>query len=263
MVEPRHYTAQFQAGLGMINETLSLLRLWEPGDTPSRLADRVVASGVFARATARRARNIAVEMFAPRFMVDGDHPADWMRALVDAGAHHDDLSQLFFLHTARAQQVFRDFVTEVYWTRYSAGALRIGRLDSERFIHRALDAGRMPRRWTENTIRHVSGYLLGCCSDFGLLEGPARSDRAIQRFSIRPKVALYLAHDLRFSGFSDSAIPKHPDWHLFGLEPQEALNEVKKLGNDGHLIVQAAADLVQISWRYPTMEDCVRAIAQR
>ena len=41
--------------------------------------------------------------------------------------------------------------------------------DAERFIRRALDAGRMEKRWSESTVRRVSGYLLGCCTDFGLL----------------------------------------------------------------------------------------------
>ena len=36
------YTTQLQAGLGMVAETLELLRIWEPGMIPSRLADRAV-----------------------------------------------------------------------------------------------------------------------------------------------------------------------------------------------------------------------------
>ena len=71
MTEERAYTTQLQAGLGMMNETLDLLRSVEPGDTPSKLADRIVSSGLFARTTARRARNIVAEMFAPRFLIQG------------------------------------------------------------------------------------------------------------------------------------------------------------------------------------------------
>jgi len=67
LAEKRNYTTQFQAGLGMISETIELLRLWEPGMLPAHLANRVVETGLFARATARRARNLAVEMFAPCF----------------------------------------------------------------------------------------------------------------------------------------------------------------------------------------------------
>ncbi len=247
----------------MLDETLSLLRLWESSDTPAQLSDRAIADGVFARTTARRTRNIVIEMFAPRFMRNGDEPAKWLKSLVESGAQFDDLSQILFIYTARAQTVFRDFVTSVYWPRYAAGALSIARAESEGFIHRALDAGRMRKRWTESMIRRVSGYILGCCADFGLLERSAKSARPICRFAIRPKVALYLAHELHFSGLSDAAVAYHQDWRLFGLEQHESLSEVKKLANDGHLIVQSSADLVQIAWKYRNMEECARAITQR
>ena len=71
----QEYTTQLQAGLGMIPETLDLLRLWEPGMPPAHLAERVVEEGLFSRATARRARNIVSEMFAPRYLSDGGEVA--------------------------------------------------------------------------------------------------------------------------------------------------------------------------------------------
>lgn len=64
----RAYTTQLGAGLGMVSETIELLRFWEPGMTRSELAAKAVESGAFARTTARRTRNLAVEIFAPRFM---------------------------------------------------------------------------------------------------------------------------------------------------------------------------------------------------
>lgn len=261
MANERAYTTQLQAGLGMLNETLELLRLVEPGDTPTRLAERVVSGGLFSRTTARRARNIVAEMFAPRFLARGDQPARWLQSLLTAHTPLEDLSQMFFLHTARAQAVFADFITQVYWPRYSSGAGTLDRAEAEAFIHRALDAGRMQKRWTETTIRRVTGYVLGCCSDFGFLESSARQHRSIQRFSIRAKVVLYLAHDLHFSGSSDMNVVHHSDWQLFGLESAEVLAQMKRLANYGHLLIQSSADLIQVSWKYRSMEEAIHAIA--
>jgi hypothetical protein len=261
MTENHSYTTQLQAGLGMMNETLDLLRSIQPGDTPTKLADRIVSGGLFARTTARRTRNIVAEMFAPRFLVRGDEPARTLATLIGSGGSTDDMRQIFFLQTARAQTVFGDFVKYVYWPRYAAGALVINRAEAETFIRRALDEGRMQKRWTETTIQRVSGYILGCCSDFGLLEKAGRSSKKIQRFTIRPKVALYLAYDLHFSGLSDKAIIGHSDWKLFGMEPQEALDQIKRMSHDGHLLVQSSADLTQISWKYRSMEEAARAIS--
>jgi hypothetical protein len=137
------YTTQLQAGLGMVAETLALLRVWEPGMIPSRLAERAVQAGVFSRATARRARNLATEMFAPRFLAHEGLAAERMQVLVAHQVPPESISQICFLYTARAQRIFADFVTEVFWPRYHAGAGTLSRKDAEAFVRRAMDAGRM------------------------------------------------------------------------------------------------------------------------
>ena len=258
----RNYTTQLGAGLGMISETLDLLRLWEPGLIAAQLVDRAVETGLFSRATARRARNLVAEMFAPRFLANGGFAASRIKYLLEHRFPHDSLVQILFLQTARAQQVFADFVIEVYWPKYSTGASTLSRDNAERFIYRALDAGRMKKRWSESMIERVSGYLLGCCVDFGLVAGGRRREWVIKRFSIRTDVALYLAHDLHFAGISDMAVIQHPDWRLFGLEIQEVLRLMKTLSHDGHLLIQSSADLVQISWKYRSMEECLNALTQ-
>lgn len=256
------YTTQLQAGLGMIPETLSLLQVWEPGMIPARLAERVVEDGLFSRVAARRARNLVVEMFAPRYLGSNGEAAERLKLLLSHRFPHEAMVQLCFLHTARAQRIFGDFVIEVYWPKYSGGAATVTRIDAENFVLRALDSGRMAARWSESTVKRVSGYLLGCCSDFGLLADTGRAERAIKRFSIRQEVTLYLAYDLHFRGVSDKSIVEHRDWLLFGFEPGEVLEKLKSLSHDGHFVVQSSGEIVQISWKYRTMTDCLHALTQ-
>ncbi|MBM9538587.1 BrxA family protein [Desulfobulbus alkaliphilus] len=263
MQKQQRYTTQLQAGLGMIPETLDLLRLWEPGMLPSQLADRVIEEGLFSRATARRARNIVIEMFAPRLLADGGEAASRLKVLLDHRVSQDALVQLFFLQTARAQRIFKDFVIECYWPRYSAGASSLSTEDASKFIYRALDNGKMLRRWSDTTVKRLTAYLMGCCHDFGLLASNRGKNRPIQRFTIRPDVALYLVYDLHCGGLSDMGTILHEDWKLFGLESQDVIRLLKKLGHDRHLFIQASADLVQISWKYRTMGECLHAITQR
>jgi hypothetical protein len=246
----------------MIPETMDLLRLWEPGLIPAQLVDRVVEAGLFSRTTARRARNLVAEMFAPRYLAARGAIAVRLKHLLEHRFSHHALTQVFFLYTARAQQIFGDFVTEVYWPKYSAGAASLSRDDAGQFIRRSMDMGRMQKRWSESTIRRVSNYLLGCCADFGLLAEGRRAERPIHRFSLRAEVSLYLVYDLHFAGHSDMAVIRHPDWRLFGLEVPEVLRLVKTLSQDGHLLIQASADLVQVSWKYRTMEECLGALTQ-
>jgi hypothetical protein len=261
MVDAR-YTTQLQAGLGMISETMELLRLWKPEMIPSRLTEQVIENGLFARATARRARNIVMEMFAPRFMSNGGETAGRLRYLLDHRFPQDALIQIFFLQTARAQRIFEDFVIEVFWPKYSAGATALSRDDAKRFVWSALDDGKMIKRWSDSTIRRVSGYLLGCCVDFGLLGEGAKSSSPILRYSIRREVALYLAYDLHESGLSDMLIVQHRDWALFGFEPQEVIQQLKLLSQNGHLLVQSSGEIVQISWRYKSISECLHPLTK-
>jgi hypothetical protein len=186
-----------------------------------------------------------------------------LKTLVEDRLPHEALVQLLYLHTARAQRVFADFILDVYWPKYSAGAQSINREDAERFILRALDSGRMATRWSASTVKRVSGYILGCCADFGLVANDGRTSRCIQRFSIRPEVSLYLTHDLHCAGLGDMAVVRNADWRLFGLEFQEVLGQIKSLAANGHLWVQSSGELIQVSWKYRTMEDCLNALTQR
>ena len=246
----------------MTAETLDLLHLWQRNDDATRLTERAVTSGLFSRATARRARNLVMEMFAPRFLAQDGIPAERMKFLAEHKFPTEGLVQLFFLYTARAQAIFRDFVTDVYWQRYSAHASAMNKSDAEVFVRRALDTGRMQKRWADSTIRRVSAYLLGCCADFGLVAKAGRSQRAIKHFAIRQDVAVYLAHDLHFAGLSDMAVAKHSDWRLFGLDAQDVICQLKSLAHDGHFFIQSTADLIQVSWKYRSMEECLNALVK-
>lgn len=256
------YTTQLQAGLGMIPETMELLRLWEPGLSAAQLSAHAREAGIFARGTARRTRNLVVEMFAPRFLADGGTAAARIKYLMERRLPHEAFMQLCFLQTARAQRILRDFVIEVYWPRYAAGASTIAREAAERFIQQALDAGKTRVRWSASTVSRVSGYLLSSCMDFGLLGDGTVRQRQIRRFSIRQDVALYLAHELHFHGLGDMAVVRHADWRLFGLDAPDVVRLLQSLSHAGHLIIQSSAELVSVSWKYRTMEECLNALAQ-
>ena len=170
MAAEKNYTTQLGAGLGMIPETMDLLRLWEQGVTPTQLAHRAVETGLFSRATARRARNLAVEMFAPRFLGTEGTAACQIKFLLEHQFPYDALVQLFFLQTARAQQIFADFVVDVYWPKYSAGALSVNKDDAKAFIHRACDIGIIKKNGQNRLSTMSPVTLLGVVLISGCLD---------------------------------------------------------------------------------------------
>lgn len=255
------YTTQLQAGLGLLEETRSLLDLWEPGLTAVQLHQAALESGRFPNITARRLRNVIAECFAPRYLVNDGVPAANLKRLL-TGASAAEFQQLLLLHTCRANAILGDFIRQVYWEKYAGGYTMISNEDARFFVERAIDRGQTSKRWSETTIRRVSGYLTGCCADYGLLENGSKSNRRIIPFRISDKVAAYLAYDLHFAGLGDNALLSHEDWKLFGLDRQDAMGEIKRLALKGLFIVQAAGDAVKISWKYQTREALCDVLTQ-
>ena len=254
------YTADLSKGQGQIPETMALLRCWEPGISVSAFKDKVLREGVIGRATALRVNDIVGRIFSVRFLADEGRPARWMKQLIELGGTERNLSQLFFLHAARGHAALRDFVAEVYWGRVMTGSDEITKQDMIDFIQASTNLGRIAPPWSESTVARMARYLGTCLGDFGLASKDRAGKRQILPFDIKPLTALYLAHDLHFSGFGDRAVLEHRDWALFGIGAMDVRRELERIGS-GHLIVQYSADVVTISWKHETMEEGLRAIA--
>lgn len=261
MEETKCYTTQLQAGLGLVNETKTLLDLWSPGMSKVQLYQVALESGRFPTITARRLRNIVTECFAPRYLVAGGLPALHLKRL-SVILSTADLTQLMLVFTIRANPILGDFVRDVYWARYAGGYTQITTDDARIFVERGIDDGKTVKRWSETTVRRVSAYLTGCCADYGLLERGRKTTRRIIPFRISPAVAAYLAYELHFAGVGDNALLTHEDWQLFGLAREDVLEEIKRLSLKGLLIVQTAGDVIRISWKQQTMEALCDVLTQ-
>lgn len=260
MSQQQYYTTQLQAGLGLLDETRQLLQVYQPGMSAAQLYDAALASGQFPLVTARRLRNIVAECFAPRYLRD-PQVASRLKSLSDR-LTTAELKQLLFIYTARANLVLSDFIREVYWPRYSAGRDDLQLEDARTFVANSVREGKTQKPWSETTIKRISSYLIGCCADYGLLTTIGRNQRSISAYRILPKVAAYLAYELKFSGLADNQIVSSTDWQLFGLERPDVQDQLKRLSLQGLFIFQAASDVVHIGWTYKTMEELIDVIAQ-
>lgn len=260
MKPKRFYTTQLQAGLGLLDETRQLLQVYQPGMTVSQLHEAALASGRFPLVTARRLRNLVAECFAPRYLREPQVAAQ-LKLLLDQ-LTTPELNQILFLYTARANLVLADFVREIYWARYSAGRNDLDLEDARTFVVNSVREGKTQKPWSEITIKRISSYLLGCCADYGLLTTTGRNKRSITAYRILPKVAAYLAYELKFSGLGDNQIVIHPDWALFGLDRADVRDQLKRMSLQGLLIFQAASDVVHIGWTFKTIEELIDVIAQ-
>lgn len=260
-MEQRAYTTQLQAGLGMVDETRVLLDLWETGMTPTQLYQTALDSGRFPSMSARRLRNVVVECFSPRLLIDEGRPAHQLKTLRPVLTPRD-FEQELFIYACRANVILADFVREVYWPAYTAGRDILTTQDARVFVVRANQDGRTTKPWSETTIRRVAAYVTGACADFGLLERGTRSSRKLLSFRLELRPAIILAYELHFAGLGDNMVLSHSDWGLFGLARPDVLEEFRRLSLKGIFIVQAAGDVTRIGWQYSNIKELKNALAE-
>lgn len=256
------YTTQLAAGLGLIDETLILLDLWQPGMNAPALHKTALESGYFATMSARRLHDMIAVGFGQRYLVNEALPARLLRAIKGV-LSRSELEQLLFLYTARAHPVLADFVREVYWPAYAAGKQTLGNLESLAFVEQAVRDDKTTMAWSPQMTRRVASYVTGCCGDFGLLARGSLRIRKILPFRIEPLVVTILAYDLHEAGLGDNQLLMHPDWALYGLQRDDVLAELKRAALQGALIIQAAAGVTRIGWKYKSMEELAHDIARR
>lgn len=257
------YTTALCKGQGMVSETLTLLREWQPGMSSTDLAKAVLESGAIPKGTAGRVKDIVGRVFAPRYLNPSAAPATGLKRLLEAGYGVDELLQIMLLYCARTYPELRDFIVEVYWGRYAAGAGYLYRQDSDVFFRNAYESGKLPQKWTDESRTKIARYLLSALTDFRLL-GPAVKDRReILPFALQEFTALYLVHELHFSGVGDQSLLNHRDWRIFGLEPYDVLQQLRAVASRGRFVVQHSGQILRIAWGFHTMEDFLDAAAQR
>ena len=193
MTTTPHYTTNLSKAQGMVAETFELLELWEPGMTVGDLKARVRSMGALGKATQVRVDDLVGRAFAPRYLIDGGKPAEWLRHLLLRRAPRGLLRQLTLIYTARANLILHDFIAEVFWPKYSSRASEVTKQDARDFIERAVSRGALEKRWSETMVERVTRYLLGTLVDFELIAANQFGQRQIRPQSIMPETIVFLA----------------------------------------------------------------------
>lgn len=254
------YTTQLSAGLGLVEETKKILSIYSPGMSVSQIHESALSSGLFPMVTARRLRNLIAECFSPRFLKTDT--AKYLK-IINEIVTPICLKQLFLIYTALANQILYDFIIEVYWTKYSGGQDSIHIEDAREFVKEAVNQGKTTTIWSDTTITRVSSYLVGCCSDYGMLSSERLSERNILSFRIEDYTILFISYWLHFKGLGDNSILNHEIWMLFGMDSNNVRQEIKNISKNGWMIVQSAGDIIRISWNYKNMEEVLDVITHK
>jgi hypothetical protein len=257
----KSYTVQLGAGLSLIEETPILLDLWQEGMSGADLYRAALESGQFPSMSARRLHDFISVGFALRYLNSERAPAPFLKQLKSILPKRE-FDQLLYLYTCRVHAILADFVREIYWPAYAAGKDELTNDEARVFTAAAAREGKTTTAWSDTMIRRAGSNVTGCLAEFGLLEAGAKSVRKILPYRLEPNIAAYLAYDLHFAGCGDNRIINHEDWALFGLQPDDVLEELKRLSLRGFFIVQSAGGVIRIGWTYKCMQELIDVFAK-
>ncbi|MBA7606482.1 hypothetical protein ES703_13631 [subsurface metagenome] len=262
-LERKTYTTGLIKGSGLIDETLSLIELWEPEIDGRKLAKLAIERNAVSKVTARRTKDIVRE-FSHRYLVNGCKPALYLKALFQSGVPLNQIKQLLTVYTSRAHPILYDFIVNVYWDRVRNNHEYLENDDARQFLNQELLNGNIESRWSDEVIKNISTRLLTCLRDFNFVASDTTLKRQIVPISILSLTTLFLAHEIHFSGFSDNSILESPEWALFGIsERGDVISELRKASGDKVFILQDSGDLLRISWKYSSMEELLNAFTRR
>lgn len=250
------YNTDLTSGTGLIQESLLLLSLYTLNMSKSEMTSKAIESNLLVKASNKRIKDIVEVVFYKRFVIEDSKVPIYLNSLISHNLSLDVITQLFFIYTARANQILRDFIQEVYWTEVKKGTNEMDFTHSRRFILDTIRQSDLISGWSESTQKRAASYLISTIVDFKLLD----KHRKVKPVFLYDIPANYLAHELHFKGLSDNAIVNSDDWKLFGYSKFDTIKHLERLSFQGHFILQNSGEIIKIDWIYKTMEEFTNAI---
>jgi len=256
----RHYTANMMKGGAMVPEMLTLLKEWRPGTDPGTFTQEIVASNILGKSTRARVRDILSRAFFRRFAAPGVPPAEYTKAIIEAGYPEAVVKRLLYFHTALADDLLYDFAVHYLYQLYHDGRLYLDTHDSLDFINHLITDGQIYPPWNENIRVKTARGLLAALRDFGLLEGGA-TKRFVSAFVPLPTF-VFVAYFLHDQGVSGLGLLEHSHWRLFLITKQDVERLFLEAHQEEHLSYYAAGGTIRVEWRYGKLAEAVRALVE-
>lgn len=250
MASPNYiYNTNLAKGTSLINETLTLIELYNHGESKLEFLNRCISHNVLNKSTQHRTKDIINQVFFDRFWKGDTNVVQYLKLIRENGLSLDALKSLLFVYTAKANRVLFDFILEM---RESNIAKKITRETAQGFLLRAISEEKAPA-WSDSILNKVSSYLISCLRDFDIIdkEGFLKSNLPDS------KVCNYLLHELHFKGYGDEALVRDEIWLVLGFRLHDLIKEIERISFKGALIFQYSGEILKIGWNFKNMEEFI------
>jgi len=253
------YTSKIIKAGALIGDTKTLLAHWDTEATLSDNLDRIQRENLFGKASRSRVADI-LEIFRQRYLVE----ESVTKALVSLSRGNFPalaLERLLYFHSARADRLIHDSVTEILLPMLTRGLVEVPVGEVQRQLSQWVKEGKTTRPWSEPTSTRIAQGLLSTLRDFGILQGAAI--KKIAPPFLPPEAFAYLVFYLKQHQPSGSKILDLPDWNLFFLS-RESVERLLFEAHQRHLLeYHVAGSVTRLTFPAKTLEEYAHVLAQR
>jgi hypothetical protein len=252
------YTSKIIKAGALLADTKTLLSHWDMRASIRENLDRLHRENVFGKASRSRVKNI-LAIFRQRYLRE----ESVARALVTLVEHRfpaTSLDRLLYFHSARADHLLHDIVTELLLPLKVRGITDIEVTDVERVIANWAGEGKTTSPWGDCTIRRVTRGLLSTLRDFGVLAGAV--NKRLSPAYIPIEAFAYIMFYLKQCQPSGAKLIDLPDWKLFFLPPEGVERLLVEAHQQGLLEYYAAGTVTRLTFPSNSLEDYAYVLAE-
>jgi hypothetical protein len=253
------YSSRIIKAGALIGDTKVLLSHWDITASVVENIKRVRQDNVFGKATRSRVKDI-LAIFRQRYLAE----ESVTRALVILTQRKfpaDALERLLYFHSARADQLLHDAVTEILVPMRARGLMHISVQNFQRALAIWVDQAKTTGHWSTPTITRIAQGLLSALRDFGVLEGAVNKKIASAYFPIESFA--YVVFYLKQHQASGAKLIELPDWKLFFLTREGVERFLFEAHQRELLEYHVAGSVTRLTFPAETLEEYANVLAQR
>ena len=253
------YSSKIIKAGALIGDTKTLLSHWNVDASVDENINRVQRDNVFGKASRSRVEDI-LAIFRQRYLTE-ESVTKALVTLVQGKFPTAALERLLYFHSARADQLLHDAVTEILDPMKAEGLVDVNVHDFRRFLAKWVDEGKTTGHWSETTIIRAAQELLAALRDFGVLQGRRNKKIAPAYFPVESFA--YVAFYLKQHQPSGAKLIELSDWNLFFL-PREGVERFLFEAHQRNLLeYHVAGSVSRLTFPAKTLEEYANVLAQR
>ena len=253
------YSSRIIKAGALIGDTKTLLSHWDASVSVAENIDRIQRDNVFGKASRSRVEDI-LAIFRQRYLAE-ECVAKALVALVRGKFPPAALERIFYFHSARADLLLHDAVTEILVPLHAQGLVDINMQEFQRSLAKWVAEGKTTGHWSEPTITRISQGLLSALRDFGVLQGTG--NKKIAPLFLPTESFAYIVFYLKQHQPSGAKLLELPDWELFFLSREGVERFLFEAHQRGLLEYHVAGSVTRLTFPANTLEEYANVLAQR